>query len=265
MKFKLVFFMCLFLITPTASAHDIGLYIDGEEILTDTSPIIENDRTLVPVRGIFEHINAEVGWNDGIVTISSAQATIVITIGEGSLLFNGAAISLDVPAKIENDRTYIPLRAVSSLMNCEVVWDEDNRNVYIYYETMPPVSDRYNYLFEYEVYLLINDIRRVSGMPELSWSRELASAARRHAEDMEQKAFFDHINPDGQSPFDRMNLQGIVYMYAAENIAVGYGTPKETVDGWMNSDSHRENILNPEFTKIGVGYYSGYWCQEFTD
>lgn len=255
----------LLLFSVNASAADIGIYIDGTEIETDVSPIIENDRTMVPIRGVFEHIGAEIGWNNGIVTITAPKKNITITIGENSLFFNGEKKSLDTPAKIKSNRTYIPLRAISSLMDCDVEWDGKNKNVYLYKDTLPPISEQYNFLFEYEVFTLVNEIRTQNGLEKLLWSPELSRAGRRHAEDMSLRNFFNHINLDNQSPFDRMRSYEITYMYAAENIANAYDSPQEAIDGWMNSDSHRENILNPEFKKIGVGFYKNYWCQEFTD
>jgi uncharacterized protein YkwD len=60
-----------------------------------------------------------------------------------------------------------------------------------------------------------------------------------------------------------MKAYGISYGYAGENIAKGQRSPQEVMDAWMNSQGHRENILSPNFTMIGVGYYNGYWVQEF--
>ena len=62
-----------------------------------------------------------------------------------------------------------------------------------------------------------------------------------------------------------MRAFGLTYRTAGENIAMGYPTPGAVVDGWMNSEGHRANILNPSFTVIGVGYVSegNYWTQMF--
>jgi uncharacterized protein YkwD len=85
---------------------------------------------------------------------------------------------------------------------------------------------------------------------------------------MAARNFFDHNNPDGKSPFDRMTAAGYRYRMAAENIAAGYATPQAVVDGWMNSPGHRANILNCGLTQIGVGYATGgsyrtYWTEDF--
>ena len=123
--------------------------------------------------------------------------------------------------------------------------------------------------YELEVLDLVNAERAKNGLSKLSWSDELASVARAHSNDMLNRNFFSHTNPDGQSPFDRMRAAGIKYSSAGENIAAGQKTPQEVVKAWMNSEGHRANILNASFTKLGVGYvvgngaYNTYWTQNF--
>ena len=82
---------------------------------------------------------------------------------------------------------------------------------------------------------------------------------------MHDKHYFDHNSPTYGSPFDMLTAFGVNYRAAGENIAMGYGTPQAVVDGWMNSPGHRANILNANFTQIGVGYVAdgNYWTQLF--
>ena len=82
---------------------------------------------------------------------------------------------------------------------------------------------------------------------------------------MKDNQYFSHTSPTYGSPFDMMKRFGIAYRTAGENIAMGYQTPEAVVDGWMNSDGHRANILNASFTQIGVGYVADghYWTQMF--
>ena len=68
---------------------------------------------------------------------------------------------------------------------------------------------------------------------------------------------FDHVRPNGQSCFSVLNEMNIRYQTCGENIAAGQQTPEEVVTAWMNSEGHRKNILNPNFTKLGVGYVTG--------
>ncbi len=112
------------------------------------------------------------------------------------------------------------------------------------------------------VYKLTNDIRRKNALPVLTNERVLCDIAREHCEDMLMRKFFSHVNPDGKSPHERI-IRGYPYPLLAtgENIWGASGSePLETellariiVDTWMSSPGHRQNILNPDFTDIGVG------------
>ena len=77
--------------------------------------------------------------------------------------------------------------------------------------------------------------------------------------------YFAHESPSLGTPFEMMKSFGISYKSAGENIARGQKSPKEVVDGWMNSSGHRANILNKSYTHIGVGYVENgrYWTQMF--
>ena len=79
--------------------------------------------------------------------------------------------------------------------------------------------------------------------------------------------FFSHTRPDNTSCFTVLNQNGISYWYAGENIAMGQPTPESVVTAWMNSPGHKANILNANYTHIGVGCYEvdGYyhWVQLF--
>ena len=105
----------------------------------------------------------------------------------------------------------------------------------------------------------INDHRAAIGRPTLRWDDRLAALARRHSADMVRRDFFDHINPDGDDPFDRMDHAGIRYSTAGENLAWGQTTGAQVFDGWMNSRGHRKNLENREFTHIGIGLYQRRW------
>ena len=107
----------------------------------------------------------------------------------------------------------------------------------------------------------------VSSAPQdaLAVVQSLSDASEAHSEDMDDRNFFDHTNLDGDSPFDRIRDAGISYGTAGENISAGYSTPAAAHTGWMDSSGHRANILNSNFTHIGVGYHeaSRTWVQVF--
>lgn len=119
--------------------------------------------------------------------------------------------------------------------------------------------------FEQEVIELTNDERSKQGLAPLQADVELSKVARDKSQDMKERNYFDHTSPTYGSPFDMMRSYGISYQAAGENIARGQQTPQEVVSGWMNSQGHRENILNGNFTHIGVGFVEqgNYWTQMF--
>lgn len=133
----------------------------------------------------------------------------------------------------------------------------------------PPASNSQMNAFENQVVTLTNQQRVKAGLKPLKTDNAtLSRMARDKSADMRDKNYFDHQSPTFGSPFDMMKKYGISYSYAGENIAAGQKTPEDVVNGWMNSPGHRANILNPNFTTIGVGYVSGgsygsYWTQEF--
>lgn len=121
--------------------------------------------------------------------------------------------------------------------------------------------------YEQEVFDLVNQIREENGLEPFVYNETLAETARAHSQDMIDRNFFDHTNPDGKSPFDRMRDNGLSYSMAAENIAAGQRTPEEVVESWMNSEGHRANILGG-CKELGVGLalggsYGYYWTQCF--
>lgn len=114
---------------------------------------------------------------------------------------------------------------------------------------------------------LLNNDRAANGLPALRANSKLNSLAENYAQDMINRNFFSHYNPEGQSPFDRMSQAGIRYSYAGENLAINNSvTSAETA--FMNSPGHRANILNPNYTEVGLGVRydskgSVYVVQEF--
>ena len=128
-----------------------------------------------------------------------------------------------------------------------------------------PLTDSDVTDFESEVVRLVNVERAKNGLPALTENWELSRVARYKSKDMHDKNYFSHTSPTYGSPFDMMKNFGISYRTAGENIAKGYTTPQSVVNGWMNSEGHRANILNASFKQIGVGYYAdgNYWTQMF--
>lgn len=119
--------------------------------------------------------------------------------------------------------------------------------------------------YELEVVELTNVERQKHGLAPLQIDEALSKVARVKSEDMTKQNYFSHNSPTYGSPFDMMKQFGISYRTAGENIAMGQRSPQEVVNAWMNSEGHRANILNSNFTHIGVGHASNgnYWTQQF--
>ena len=122
--------------------------------------------------------------------------------------------------------------------------------------------------FQKEVTRLVNVERSKRGLSELSFNTQLSNVATLKSQDKINKNYFSHTSPTYGSPFDMMKQFNISYKTAGENIAKGQKSPEEVVTAWMNSQGHRENILNANFTDIGVGVAKSsngtlYWTQMF--
>lgn len=113
---------------------EIKVIVDGIEVQFDQPPVIENSRTLVPMRAIFEALGARVEWfpkTENILAVNGDNE-IIMKIGSKDMFFNGEeTIVLDVAPKIMGSRTLVPLRAVSEVFDADVLWDNDTRTVTI--------------------------------------------------------------------------------------------------------------------------------------
>ncbi|WP_164986243.1 CAP domain-containing protein, partial [Streptomyces roseicoloratus] len=117
-----------------------------------------------------------------------------------------------------------------------------------------------------QVIELANAERAKAGCGPLTEHTLLTRAAQGHSDDMAARDFFDHTNPDGADPGDRVTAAGYRWSTYGENIAMGQRTPADVMKAWMNSPGHRANILNCSFKEIGIGIHTAggpYWTQVF--
>ena len=103
-----------------------------------------------------------------------------------------------------------------------------------------------------EVIKLVNKVRSKRGLDPLTTTDKLRDAAEKRAKALGKS--FSHTRPNGTSCFTVLGEYGISYSAAGENIAHGQHTPEDAMESWMNSEMHKKNILNPDFTGIGVAY-----------
>ncbi|MFJ2707379.1 CAP domain-containing protein [Streptomyces sp. NPDC087428] len=113
---------------------------------------------------------------------------------------------------------------------------------------------------------LVNQERAKVGCSPVTASSSLASLAQNFSDDMAARGFFDHTDPDGNTPWDRAAKAGVDGL-GGENIARGQANAQAVMDAWMNSEGHRANILNCDYKTLGVGVHFGsggpWWTQDF--
>lgn len=102
-----------------------------------------------------------------------------------------------------------------------------------------------------------NSRRANNGQQSLALNQQLINAAQAKANDMVARDYWSHNTPDGQEPWIFFEEAGYAYTKAGENLAYGFPDSNETVTGWMNSPTHRDNMLDPAFTEVGFGFTNG--------
>jgi uncharacterized protein YkwD len=115
--------------------------------------------------------------------------------------------------------------------------------------------------YEHRLFLLMNQTRQKRGMRLLIPSRVLGEVARAHSLRMSAENFFSHINPQGLGPKERLGRAGYVWKAFGENIGCGQDTPEKILDTWMKSPSHRETLLDPVYSEVGIGLVRGGECR----
>ncbi|MEU8530431.1 CAP domain-containing protein [Streptomyces sp. NPDC048629] len=133
-------------------------------------------------------------------------------------------------------------------------------------ERTVPVQAARDVAAEAEVLRLVNAERAKVGCTPVQASASLSRLAGAFSADMANRAFFDHTDPDGDTPWDRAEQAGITGL-GGENIARGQVDAAAVMKAWMNSDGHRANILNCDYTSLGVGVHFAdggpWWTQDF--
>jgi len=215
----------------------------------------------------------------GATTITSQAAVKVIAIGSNgqncdlswNQLAGNSFNGIKLPATPNPDGDCLPDISVPD-MNVPAVPDQGGSqlpdigvpNTPNTPDTNVPETDN---SFTAQVVALVNEERAKAGLSPLTVDSKVAAAADTRAREIETS--FSHTRPDGSSFSTALTQSGVSYRGAGENIAYGQKTPKDVMNSWMNSQGHRANILNKDFTTIGVGYHqnsdgTGYWTQLFT-
>src|SRR3989344_2578698 len=108
-----------------------------------------------------------------------------------------------------------------------------------------------------KLYQLTNSIRQNYQLPTLNYNQQLDSAAQKKANDMFTNNYWSHYGPDGATPWDFILSSGYRYEFAGENLAKNFLFSQGVVDAWMNSSSHKDNILKRDYTEVGFAVLNG--------
>ncbi|MCL2420330.1 MAG: CAP domain-containing protein [Defluviitaleaceae bacterium] len=224
----LVMLLCLITLTPgsrceTNQAAYIGIAAQQQriyEILNDSAHTSGNQQQPAP----------------SVLTLDSKTATVYI---------NDAPVRFGPVPFIDIDgRTFIPIDYL-----------EETLGVAIRRQQGQPYQSQEIYEFERRLLDLTNMERARHGLLPLAWDSDLARAALLHSMDMGINRFVSHVGSDGLSFAGRVRQASPQKIWAGENIAAGINTPERTIEAWMRSPGHRVNILNENFTHMGVGLY----------
>ncbi len=138
-KINISFILILLLVTNlfnfqvAEASSGIQVIVRGEPLTLSLPPVIESGRTLVPMRDIFESLDAYIEWDGNTKTVTALKSDTVINlkIGDKTAYLNGESMQLEVPSKIINDKTFVPLRFISESLGAEVDWNNNTRTVTI--------------------------------------------------------------------------------------------------------------------------------------
>lgn len=155
-----------------------------------------------------------------------------------------------------------------SISGNDVIWTDSNGYLSVTIKgqrSLDEYYDQYGDEVYWEILEEVNEQRELNGLASLTLSKEITNSANVRANELIE--YYSHTRPDGSECFTALeNNVG----YRGENIAAGYTSADDVMDGWMNSEGHRANILSENFGKLGVGYaydsstdYKNYWVQMF--
>jgi uncharacterized YkwD family protein len=253
---------------------------------------------MIPLRVVQENLNATVRWDGHRNQIISqkntgkARTQLIFTLNSPYLYkdylnFQNSNESevmidkIDVPAKLINNRTMIPLRSGTESFGYGVRWVQQENAVYLTSgDGVKPTKTNFQYEvdgdisllkpIEVELFFLTNAERIKFGVKPLILDIDNSKVARVKSKDLHDNKYFEHNSPKLGTPFEMLKNYGISYKTAGENLAAGYKTVGEVTKGWMNSPGHKENLLREKFERVGFGFYEGpneykrYYTQIFT-
>jgi uncharacterized protein YkwD len=209
------------------------------------------------VAGLYTNQDLLSSTND--INFSSSRESVLSTLEEPLSAIRKGLVRYQIQNDEENDTFFIDDNYVTifydkhendTVTAIQIITDELEQQKNDYFgEPSAELKDG----LEYQLFDLTNAARVVHGLSVLTWEESLRNTARDHSTDMADQNYFSHTNLEGQSPFDRMKEDDIVFRIAGENLATGQPSSIFAHEGLMNSLGHRENILKKDFESLAVG------------
>lgn len=236
----------------------VTVYVAGEKV--DISPLqlgAEYDAIYKQIPFSYE-VSLEIGGNSYQFELSDEE------VSEQPLI----PVQEDVWAQLYFDRFTKELVGVRYMDNTTLVKHRPYQLVYSGELLEPPhLSEEQMKLVEQgnaqQILDLTNIIRARHDLPLLGWDQQTADVAYGHSKDMQKNEYFSHDSPKYGALGDRLQRGEVSFQLAGENIAAQHTDGIAAVHGWLNSEGHRENLLNEEFTNLGVGVYEKFYTQNF--
>lgn len=236
---------CIGTAVTACAASDISVTVNGAEVEFDAKPFIENERTLVPIRAITEAMSCDVSWNGYTqrAVIENAESMVAIDIGSNAITVKNKAdntsktVEIDTPAGIYDERTYVPLRAVSEAFGANVKWNDESKTAVITYGTEPTDEEKTVYAAQRKAYEAIDAL-----MADASSEKDMVKAIHDYLVlHMDYDVDYVYAN-DGKSAAELAFEDGKgscwVYSEAFELLCDHYGIECMCVIGSANGVTH---------------------------
>ncbi len=273
-KITSLFFVVIFMFTLSINifaARQITVTLDGKDIEFDVQPTILDGRTMVPLRAIFEALGATVDWNSKTRTVIAERGNtnISLTINQNIMYVNGESVKLDVAATIINDRTLVPIRAISEAFNCKVGWDGKESLVSIINDT-----ESYSMVYAPNNRSMAVPVSEIANYLKVGWYRNADLKTEKFAttDDITTFLKFVNIGLKGQNnalscitnyikyfddEFKDLFFENLRTSYKAVNdaydMSLKYTNLQETSLSLVNILNVYDSIFNGEYSPLTMG------------
>ena len=257
------------------------IYSDVGEVSTNNLKLDMDGTTYLSLRDLGKILDIKIDWDENThsIHIDKHSKNIPDDVASFQSVSNVKAIAVNFPIFVNgvqkapkkpelkvNGTTYLSLRDLSDMLGTEIVWnsklkrinintnsnyDAKQKTEWLEEEIQPKEEIQTgNYDISDEMLSLVNDFRAENSVPPLKKMTDMQGYANIRSKEIVD--FFSHVRPNGEEGLDSIMAKSD-YRTAGENIAAGNKDARSTFEQWKNSQGHRDNMLNPNFTHMTVG------------